>query len=79
MASITARRNLEKKAEELYKETHCKYYDHALLDFCFFKGNLLTSIARAIFETAPSIDLYQGCSDCLSQPLDMPVIKVVHF
>ena len=50
MASITARRNLEKKAEELFKETHCKYYDHASDLACFFKGFCLcTSIARAIF------------------------------
>lgn len=30
MASITARRNLDKKAEELFKETHCKYYKRLL-------------------------------------------------
>ena len=30
MASITARRNLDKKAEELFKETHCKYYKKLL-------------------------------------------------
>lgn len=49
MASITARRNLDKKAEELFKETHCKC-DKGLFFFAFLHDTLLTSNARAIFR-----------------------------
>ena len=56
MASITARRNLDKKAEELFKETHCKYYKQRLFRVPAQRFSDFDCSVAPFFETSTSIN-----------------------
>ena len=67
MASITARRNLDKKAEELFKETHCKYCKRLLFRvfarrFHDFDSSRHFSKHQLIDDSSSSITLFVWAS-----------------